>query len=131
MTSEEFYSLLIEDLKTSGLTPEQIKQAVGYNVSSEKEKNVIGSLVDKRFASWIPSGMIANPGTGFDFEADPSYTARLKRVNSPEEIKEDVSEIDKKREELIRTLEETASICDRDGFIKQANFLDHLIETLA
>lgn len=133
MKSREFYGMLAEDLKRASLTADQVKEALLYNVSQEEDKQLVDEVVKDKFASWIPTGMIPTPDSGYDLDADSSYQARGQRMNeeeAEEEVDEDeVSASEQKRHELIRLLRETADLADEKGFTRQADFLDDLLLT--
>lgn len=135
MKNREFYGMLAEDLKRASLTADQVKEALLYNISDEGDKQAVEEVVKEKFASWIPTGMIPTPDSGYDLDADSSYQARGQRMNEDdveeeEEVdEEEVAASEQKRNELVRLLQETANLADEKGFTRQADFLDDLLLT--
>lgn len=128
MDNREYFEVLANDLKAADLSPEQVKEALLYQITNEDEKKIIASVVEKKFAGWIPSGQIALPGKGYDFEADSSYESGVKRVNQRDEVdEEELAKQEEKREELAKLISETACLADKEGFTRHADFLDELL----
>lgn len=130
MDSKEYFEVLAEDLKAANLSAGQVREALLYQITSEDEKQVIAGIVAKKFAGWIPEGQISSPGMGYDFQADTSYQGGVKRANDDEveEVNEDeVIKRDKKYDELVKLVTETATLADEKGLRKQADFLDNLL----
>lgn len=136
MNQDFFYYAIANDMKKAGLSKEQAREAFLIN-EKDDQKAVIHKAIE---AAWMPSNMTPMPTSGYDFDAQSSYQAGgqrlveegsksqvLKRPVEDEVFEDQVDEENEEHNRLVQLVTETATLADKKGFVKQAQFLDNLL----
>lgn len=133
----EFYKVQVDRLIQAGLDKDEVVSALSFRKKKE-ELAEIHSVVQQRFAHFFTENQTALPCSGTDEDQGSAYFNRLESINrrptssevAMELDEEDIDEEDKKHNELVRLLTETADLVDKAGFVREAQVLDDMLINL-